>query len=50
MNREIVFVDRRNTDCNKWDNLEATFGEANLQGMWIADMDFKVTRCITKRP
>lgn len=48
MNKEIVFVDRKNTDCNKWDNLEATFGEANLQAMWIADMDFKAASCITK--
>lgn len=48
MNEEIVFIDRRNTDCNKWDNLQAMFGEDDLQAMWIADMDFKVADCITK--
>jgi len=48
MNEEIVFVDRRNTDCNKWDNLHAMYGEGDLQAMWIADMDFKVADCIAK--
>jgi len=46
MSEPIVFVDRRNTDCAKWDNLKAMFGEADLQAMWVADMDFKVPACV----
>lgn len=42
----VEFVDRRNTDCNKWDNLQAMFGEDDLQAMWVADMDFRVPECV----
>lgn len=48
MQESVVFVDRRNTDCNKWDNLGAMFGEENLQAMWVADMDFKCPQCVTE--
>lgn len=43
---QVVFIDRRNTDCAKWDNLEAMFGEGDLQAMWVADMDFKAPQCV----
>ncbi len=50
MNREEFLreylTDRRETDCMKWDGLEAKFGESGLIGMWIADMDFKTSRYI----
>ncbi len=35
-------LDRRNTDCNKWDALEKNYGNANLMPFWVADMDFEV--------
>ncbi|NLV88850.1 MAG: pyridoxal phosphate-dependent aminotransferase [Tissierellia bacterium] len=34
-------VDRRNTNCIKWDTLESTYGSKEILPMWIADMDFK---------
>ncbi|MDD9717310.1 PatB family C-S lyase [Dinoroseobacter sp. PD6] len=35
-------IDRRNTDCIKWDKMESAFGVSPEDGlaMWIADMDF----------
>jgi len=41
-------LERRGTDCSKWDNLEAMFGNPDLHAMWVADMDFKEPECITK--
>ena len=34
-------VDRRNTNCMKWDTLDATYDSKDILPMWIADMDFK---------
>lgn len=34
-------VDRRGTDCMKWDGLQEKFGETELLPMWIADMEFR---------
>ena len=42
----LVFLARRNTDCCKWDDLKETFGSAELQAMWVADMDFQAPRCV----
>lgn len=38
------YVERRNTNCTKWDNLDKTFPRAKKDSipMWIADMDFAV--------
>ncbi|HPQ03720.1 MAG TPA: aminotransferase class I/II-fold pyridoxal phosphate-dependent enzyme, partial [Bacillota bacterium] len=33
-------LDRRNTNCEKWDYLEEHFGRADVLPMWVADMDF----------
>ena len=42
MEREsLIYIDRRNTDCYKWDGLEAQFGDAELLPLWVADMDFQ---------
>lgn len=36
------FVDRKNTNSSKWDNLAARFeGDSDLLAMWVADMEFK---------
>lgn len=38
------YIERRNTNCVKWDNYKERFAEydaENLLPMWIADMDFK---------
>lgn len=42
----LRFVDRRNTNCNKWDGLKEKFGSADLQAMWVADMDFQAPQCV----
>lgn len=42
----LCFVDRRNTNCNKWDGLKEKFGSADLQAMWVADMDFQAPQCV----
>ncbi|MDR1595132.1 MAG: PatB family C-S lyase [Prevotellaceae bacterium] len=34
-------VDRRNTNCEKWDNCAERFGQSDLLPLWVADMDFK---------
>ncbi len=41
MEREaLIYVDRKNTDCWKWDGLDVQFGSGDLLPMWVADMDF----------
>lgn len=39
-------IDRRNTNCEKWD---ADFVGENVLPMWVADMDFEVAPAITER-
>jgi cystathionine beta-lyase len=34
-------VNRRNTNCEKWDNCAERFGKNDLLPLWVADMDFK---------
>ena len=36
----MEYVDRRGTQCEKWDALPQKFGEDGLLAMWVADMDF----------
>lgn len=47
-NGDVVFVDRHNTDSEKWDGLTETYGRDGLQAMWVADMDFKAPECVQK--
>jgi len=42
--RLLEEVDRRNTNCLKWDELGKRFGDPDLIAMWVADMDFKAPR------
>lgn len=37
-----TIIDRKNTCCDKWDYLERYFGEKDMLGLWVADMDFAV--------
>lgn len=37
----LRYVDRKNTNCVKWDGLIETFGEDGLDAFWVADMDFE---------
>ncbi|MDR0560545.1 MAG: pyridoxal phosphate-dependent aminotransferase [Prevotellaceae bacterium] len=34
-------VERRNTNCEKWDNCIDRFGTNDVLPLWVADMDFK---------
>jgi len=33
-------MERRGTNCEKWDYLEEEFGKSDLLALWVADMDF----------
>lgn len=42
-------VDRRHTNCSKWDGMDKRLGsnDPDLLPLWIADMDFKVPEEVT---
>ena len=40
--------DRIGTNCSKWDNVIAAFGEDIEVAMGIADMDFRAAPCVTR--
>lgn len=48
MAEEIVYQDRKNTNCEKWDGLLDKFGEEEMLSLWVADMDFQVPECVRK--
>lgn len=43
---ELKYVNRRNTNCGKWDGLSYMFGREDLIAMWVADMDFQAPECV----
>lgn len=45
---EMYSVERRNTNCLKWDALDERFGDPNLIAMWVADMEFKAPKAVTE--
>lgn len=42
----LKYVNRQNTDCEKWDGLNAKYGRDDLLPMWVADMDFQSPDCV----
>lgn len=44
--KNLVFKDRLNTNCAKWDGLVDTFGESDLLAAWVADMDIASPVCV----
>lgn len=40
-------IDRRGTDATKYEELHEKYGRSDLLPLWIADMDFAVSPCIT---
>ena len=42
----LKYVDRRGTNCSKWDALESMYGDKDLLSMWVADMDFEIAEPI----
>lgn len=43
-------IDRRHTNCSKWDMLETLYGAdpAETLAMWVADMDFAAPPCVNQ--
>ena len=41
-------VDRRNTNCAKWDTMDVKYGGSDLIHLGVADMDFKTPDAITE--
>ncbi|MFT6530617.1 MAG: cystathionine beta-lyase [Limimaricola cinnabarinus] len=41
-------IDRRGTNCSKWDQMEPVYGVSPDEGiaMWVADMDFRPPLCV----
>ena len=42
-------IERENTDCLKYDARSQRFGRADVQPLWVADMDFRVPDIITEK-
>ena len=46
-------IERKHTNCSKYDGMTASFGRNDLLPLWIADMDFpvpeEVSAAIAKR-
>lgn len=42
----VIYKDRKNTNCRKWDGCLEKFGREDLLPFWIADMDFEVPACV----
>ena len=45
---QLIYQERRGTDCVKWDILGRKYKNPDLLSMWIADMDFCAPECVTK--
>ena len=45
-----TIIERRNTDCAKWDGIERRFGVKgdDLLPMWVADMEFRPPEAVVK--
>ena len=46
-----LHIDRRGSNCAKWDKMEAIYGVPASEGiaMWVADMDFRPPRSEERR-
>lgn len=49
MNRFDKIVNRKNTNTEKWDGMESKYGREDLLPLWIADMDFEVSKEISEK-
>ena len=43
---KITFVNRKGTDCYKWDHIEERYASGNPIPLTVADMDFKCPSCV----
>ena len=49
MNKFDKVVDRKNTNTEKWDGMERKYNREDLLPLWIADMDFEVSKEISEK-
>ena len=49
MKERVIYKERKNTNCEKWDGLLEEYGRRDLHPVWVADMDFRVAEPILKR-
>lgn len=44
--KDICVLDRKGSNCRKWDELIKNFGVDDVFPLWVADMDFKAPQCV----
>lgn len=45
----IIYKERKNTSCVKWDGCLDKFGKEDLLPLWVADMDFEAPVCVKEK-
>lgn len=48
MKEHVIYSERKNTDCEKWDGLREQYGREDLLPVWVADMDFEAPKCVKR--
>ena len=43
---KLIHQERRGTNCMKWDGMQRSFGDGELEAFWVADMDFHAPECV----
>lgn len=46
MKEKLVYKNRENSNCEKWDGLQNEYGRLDLLPVWVADMDFEAPLCV----
>lgn len=46
--KQVIYKERKYTDCEKWDGLKNHYGAEDLLPLWVADMDFQVPKCVSE--
>ena len=46
MKERVIYKERKNTNCEKWDGLLEEYGRRDLLPVWVADMDFEAPSCV----
>ena len=46
MKERVIYKERKNTNCEKWDGLLEEYGRRDLHPVWVADMDFEAPSCV----
>ncbi|MFR3882293.1 MAG: MalY/PatB family protein [Lachnospiraceae bacterium] len=46
MKERVIYKERKNTNCEKWDGLLDEYGRKDLLPVWVADMDFEAPSCV----